>query len=105
MREWIYDNNNSVMGWDRSPLRHIKDFNTSHMVTQFLCWMWCIVFSMLVGSWTVFGYTAVAHVVFVAAIFITVATFKVAEVKPEFFTRGTKTLKYEDIQGKYEDIR
>jgi Flp pilus assembly protein TadB len=104
MREWIYDAYQSVMGWNRNPLRHIKDVNTRHLVTQVLCWMWCIVFSIWVGSWTVFGYTAIAHLIVIAAIFITVGTFKVAEARPEFFTRGTKTLKYEEIAGKYEDI-
>ena len=34
MREWIYDTYNSVMGWEKNPLRHIKDFNTRHLVTQ-----------------------------------------------------------------------
>ncbi len=87
MREMIYDAYSSVMEHDKNPLRHIKDFNTRHMITQVLAWMWCIVFSLLVGSWTVFGYTAVAHFVFLVAVFITVGTFQVAEKKPEFFEK------------------
>jgi len=68
LAEWIYDAYTSVTGWEKNPLRHIQDFNTRHMVTQVLCWMWCVTFSILVGSWTVFGYTAIAHLIFIAAI-------------------------------------
>lgn len=85
MREFIYDTYNGVMGWDKNPLRHIRDFNTRHFVTQVLAWMWCIVFSILVGSWTVFGYTAIAHLIFIAAVFITVATFETAKRNPDSF--------------------
>ena len=70
------------------------------MVTQVLCWMWCIVFSILMGSWTVFGYTAIAHLVFVAAIFVTVASFETAKRNPKFF----KGQDYEKLMGKYDDI-
>ena len=38
MREWIYDAYTSVMGWDRNPLRHIKDFNTSFKATGTDTW-------------------------------------------------------------------
>jgi len=85
LAEWIYDAYTSVMGWEKNPLRHIQDFNTRHMVTQVLCWMWCVTFSILVGSWTVFGYTAIAHLIFIAAIFITVATFETAKRSPQSF--------------------
>ena len=104
MRKYIYDTYQSVMGWNKNPLRHIQDFNARHFVTQILAWMWCIVFSMLVGSWSVFGYTAVAHFVFLIAVFLTVATFETAKRRPEFFHTAQKTLNYEKIQGKYEDI-
>mgnify|MGYP001441726155 CR=1 FL=1 len=85
MRQFIFDSYNAVMDHNRNPLRHIKDFNTRHMITQLLAWMWCIVFSLMVGSWTVFGYTAVAHFVFLIAVFITVGTFAVAEKSPSTF--------------------
>jgi len=103
MRTFIYETYNSVMDYEKNPLRHL-DFNTRHLVMQILAWMWCITFSLLVGSWTVFGYTAVAHFVFLIAIFVTVGTFSIAKRNPKFFTKGTKTLKYEEIAGKYEDI-
>ena len=85
MREFIYDSWNSVMNMDRNPLRHIPDTNTRHMVLQVLAWMWCIVFSLYFGSMWVFGLTAIAHVILLAAIVVTVATFETAKHKPMFF--------------------
>ena len=79
MREFIYDSWNGIMNADINPLRHIPDTNTGHMVLQVLAWMWCIVFSMYVGSIFVMGITMIAHVIFLAAIVITVATFETAK--------------------------
>jgi len=70
---------NNLMDHHRNPLRHIRDFNTRHMITQCLAWMWCVVFSLSVGSVTVFGVTTVAHVLIIAAVFVTVAVFDQAE--------------------------
>ena len=55
MKEWIYECWTSVMDADKNPLRHIPDTNTRHLVLQILVWMWCIVFSLYVGSFVVFG--------------------------------------------------
>ena len=87
MREFIYDSWNGVMNANINPLRHIPDTNTRHMVLQVLAWMWCIVFSMYMGSIFVMGVTMIAHVFFLAAIVITVATFETAKKKPSFFLR------------------
>ena len=85
MREWIYDCWNSVMDDKRNPLSSIPDFSTRHMIMQVLAWVWCIVFAMMVGSWTVFGVSAVGHVLLLGAIAITVGTFETAKRKPETF--------------------
>ena len=85
MREFIYDSWNGIMDAERNPLKHIPDTNVRHMVMQVLAWMWCITFAMLIGSWTVFAISAVAHVFLIAAIVITVATFETAKRKPQFF--------------------
>ena len=85
MREFIYDSWNGIMDAERNPLRHIPDTNVRHMVMQVLAWMWCITFAMLIGSWTVFAISAVAHVFLIAATVITVATFETAKRKPQFF--------------------
>ena len=87
MRQFIVDSWNSIMDYDRNPLRHIPDTNTRHMVLQVLAWMWCIMFSMFFGSMWIFGITAIAHVFILAAIVITVATFETAKRKPTFFLR------------------
>ena len=85
MREFIYDSWNGIMDAERNPMKHIPDTNVRHMVMQVLAWMWCITFAMLIGSWTVFAISAVAHVFLIAAIVITVATFETAKRKPQFF--------------------
>ena len=88
MREFIYNSWNGVMNMDRNPLRHIPDLQTRHLVMQVLAWMWCITFAMMVGSWTVFGVSAIAHVILLGAIAVTVGTFEVAKNKPTFFLKN-----------------
>ena len=85
MREFIYDSWNSVMNMEKNPLKHIPDLNTRHMVLQVLAWMWCIMFSLYLGSMWVFGITAIAHVFILAAVVLTVATFETAKRRPTFF--------------------
>ena len=87
MKQFIYDSWNGVMDADINPLKHIPDINVRHMVLQVLAWMWCIVFSMYVGSIFVMGITMIAHVIFLAAIVITVATFETAKHRPNFFVK------------------
>ena len=53
MKEFIYDSWNSVMDAKHNPLRHIKDIQVRHLVLQVLAWRWCIIFAIMVGSWTV----------------------------------------------------
>jgi hypothetical protein len=81
----IYDVWESIMNYERNPLRYIPDLNVRHMIMQVLAWMWCIVFSMYFGSMWVFGVTAIAHVFILGAIVLTVATFETAKRKPNFF--------------------
>ena len=87
MIKLIHDTWQSVMNYERNPLRHIPDLNTRHMIMQVLAWMWCIAFSMYFGSMWMFGITAIAHVFILAAIVLTVATFETAKRKPSFFLR------------------
>ena len=64
MTEFIYDCWNGVMNHNKNPLKHIPDLQVRHLVLQILAWMWCIVFSMYVGSWFVMGVSMIAHVIF-----------------------------------------
>ena len=85
MKEWVYECWTSVMDADKNPLRHIPNTNTRHMILQILAWMWCIVFSFYTGSFFVFGFSAIAHVIVLGAIAITVGTFETAKRKPQIF--------------------
>ena len=87
MRKFIYNSWEGVMNADKNPLKHIPDTNARHMVLQVLAWMWCIVFSMWVGSFWVMGVSMLAHALILAAIVVTVATFETAKRKPTFFLR------------------
>jgi len=85
VRTFVVNSWNVVMDHNKNPLRHIPDLNTRHMVMQVLAWMWCIVFSSYFGSMWMFGITAIAHVIVLAAIAITVGTFVVAKNNPSLF--------------------
>ena len=85
MREFIYDSWNSVMNAKYNPLRHIPDTQVRHIVLQLLAWMWCIIFAVMVGSWTVWGVSVIAHLIFISGIVITVATFETAKRNPHSF--------------------
>ena len=79
MRDFIYDSWNGVMNANINPLRHIPDTHVRHMILQVLAWMWCMTFAFYIGSVTVFGISAIAHIVLLAAIVLTVATFETAK--------------------------
>ena len=79
MREWVYTCWVSVMDSERNPLRHIPDLHARHMIMQILAWIWCMVFSFYVGSYFIFGISAVANVALLGAIAITVASFEQAK--------------------------
>ena len=85
MREFIVNSWNLVMDDRRNPLSNIPDMQTRHVVMQLLAWMWCIIFSMYIGSITVFGVSALLHSILIAGIVITVATFEVARKRPQYF--------------------
>jgi hypothetical protein len=65
----------SVMDSRYNPLANIQDVTTRHLVMQLLAWMWCIIFSMWMGSILVFGVSAAVHAILIAGVFITAATF------------------------------
>jgi hypothetical protein len=85
IREWVFDCWNSVMDHEKNPLSAIPDFSTRHMIMQVLAWMWCIVFAIIVGSMWAGVISMLLHVLLLAAIAITVATFETAKRKPNTF--------------------
>lgn len=74
-----------VMDSKHNPLRNIPDINTRHMIMQVLAWMWCIIFSMYIGSILAFGISAVIHAVLIAGVFITAGVFETAKRRPQYF--------------------
>ena len=74
-----------IMNSSRNPLSNIGDVNTRHLVMQILAWMWCIIFSMSVGSIFVFQISAIAHALIIAGVFITFGAFETAKKRPQYF--------------------
>jgi len=87
MKEFVYNSWNGVMNMEHNPLRNIPDLQVRHLVMQVLAWMWCIVFSLYIGSFWVMGASMIGHALLLAAIVITVTTFETAKRKPNFFVR------------------
>jgi len=85
VRTFVVNSWNYLMDHNLNPLSNIPDLQTRHVVMQILAWMWCIIFSMSLGSITVFAYSAVAHILFIAGIVITVGTFETARRAPQYF--------------------
>ncbi len=81
----MIDTYNLIMDSKYNPLSHIPDNNTRHLVMQMLAWMWCIIFSMWMGSIVVFGISAIAHALLIAGVFITAAVFETAKRNPQYF--------------------
>ena len=68
----------SVMNENKNPLKN-QPIPTAHLLMQMLAWMWSAIFSLMVGSYFVFGVTAAAHTLLISGIFITILVFKKAE--------------------------
>ena len=75
----------TVMDSRYNPLANIQDVTIRHLVMQILAWMWCIIFSMWMGSILVFGVSAAVHAILIAGVFLTAATFETARKKPGYF--------------------
>tara|TARA_B100000965_G_scaffold89278_1_gene72519 strand:- start:408 stop:707 length:300 start_codon:yes stop_codon:yes gene_type:complete len=75
-----------IMNPNVNPLKNIANLRVRHMVMQILAFMWSGVFSIyIVDSIYVFGFTAIAHALLIAAIFITTFVFYTARNKPQIY--------------------
>ena len=105
MRQFVYDSWQGVMNAKHNPLKNIPDMQVRHLVLQALAWMWCIVFSLYVGSWFVLGLTFAAHFFLIAAIVVTIATFRISERVYKFkngyhsVNRARGSVIYRDKEG------
>ena len=76
----------SIVDPNVNPLSNITNLKVRHMVMQILAFMWSGVFSLyIVDSIFVFGITSIAHVLFIAAIFITAFVFNTAKNRPQIY--------------------
>ncbi len=76
---------NFVFNHEVSPLKHIPDIGTRHMILQILGWMWALAFCVAIGSYTMLAASLIGHAALIAAAAITVATYTTAANKPEIF--------------------
>ena len=85
MRDFILDNWNLVMDYEKNPLSNIPSLPVRHMIMQVLAWMWVIAFTIATGTWAYAGINAAVHTVLITAIVVTVAVFESAKRKPSVF--------------------
>ena len=89
MQKLIANTWNFIFDHEVSPLRHIPDVATRHMIFQILGWMWAVAFSVAIGSYAMLPASLISHAVLIAAAAITTATYTAAATKPELFKSGS----------------
>ena len=85
MTKMVVQTWNLVMDHNVNPLKNIQDLQTRHLFMQLLAWMWCVIFACSLGSFLVFGISAIVHSLLIAGVAITVATFEMAKKQPQYF--------------------
>ena len=85
MTKMVVQTWNLVMDHNVNPLKNIQDLQTRHLFMQVLAWMWCVIFASSLGSFLVFGISAIVHSLLIAGVAITVATFEMAKKQPQYF--------------------
>ena len=89
MQKLIADAWNFVFDHEVSPLRHIPNVGTRHMILQILGWMWAVAFAVAIGGYAMLPASLFGHAVLIAAAAITTATYTAAATKPELFISGS----------------
>lgn len=87
MRKFVYDSWNYIFDHEKSPLKNIPDITVRHMVLQMLAYMWVVAFAIFIGSLNGIVWSLLGHIALIAAVTVTVATYKVAEDNPESVVR------------------
>jgi hypothetical protein len=70
-----------------SPLRHIPNVGTRHLILQILGGMWAVAFAVAVGSYALLPVSLLGHAALIAAVVITVTTYATAATKPQLLSR------------------
>jgi hypothetical protein len=89
MTKFIVTAWNFVFDHEVSPLRHIPDVGTRHMILQVLGWMWAVAFAVAIGGYAMLPASLIGHAALIAAAAITVATYTTAATKPALFGSGS----------------
>ena len=89
MQKFIATAWNFIFNHEVSPLRHIPDVATRHMILQVLGWMWAVAFAVAIGSYSIIPASLIGHAVLIAAAAITTATYTAAAIKPGLFKSGS----------------
>lgn len=89
MQKLIADAWNFIFDHRVSPLRHIPDVATRHMILQILGWMWAVAFSVAIGSYALLPASLIGHLVLIGAAAITTATYTAAATRPSLFKVGS----------------
>jgi len=77
-----------IMNPNINPLSNITNLKVRHMIMQILAFMWSGVFSLyIIDSLYVFGITAIAHALLIAAIVITAYVFYTAKNQTQIYDR------------------
>jgi hypothetical protein len=85
MKNFILNNWNLVMDYEKNPLSSIPSLPVRHMVMQVLAWMWVIVFTIASGTWAYAGLNVIVHTALIAGVVLTVSVFEAAKRKPSVF--------------------
>lgn len=85
MQKFVASAWNYIFDHEVSPLRHIPDVGTRHMILQILGWMWAVTFSVAIGSYALLPASLIGHAALIAAAAITAATYTAAATKPALF--------------------
>jgi hypothetical protein len=89
MRAMVVHAWNFIFDHEVSPLRHIPNVATRHMILQILGWMWAVAFCSAIGSYALLPASLIGHAFLIAAAAITVATYTAAATKPALFGSGS----------------
>jgi hypothetical protein len=79
---------NYIFNHEVSPLRHIPDVGTRHIILQILGAMWALAFCVWIGSYVYLPASLIGHIAIIAAAAITVTTYTAAAKRPDLFPTG-----------------
>jgi hypothetical protein len=90
MKKFIINNWEVVMDHSKNPLSNIQDLRVRHMVMQILAWMWCLIFTMMTGTWMYLGVNVLFHALLLGGVCVTVGMFETAKRRPDMFRANSR---------------